>query len=166
MIGIYKITNPDGLIYIGKSKDIERRWSEYRRIQFKSQPLLFESLAKYGWVNHIFEVIEECSLKSLDETEKKYIQKFNTLNEGLNLMYPSNNPNKQWIYPEHAKIKKSNTMKEKWKNGEFKRKWAKQVINNETKEVYNTMKECAQKNNISHTKLLKNLGEGKIFSYI
>jgi hypothetical protein len=57
-------------------------------------------------------------------------------------------------------------MKEKWKTGEFKRNWSKSIKNLNTNEIYSTMQECALKNNISHTKLLRLLGEGKEFSYI
>ena len=57
-------------------------------------------------------------------------------------------------------------MKEKWKNGEFKRNWSKKIKNTETGEIYNSMKECAEKNKISHTKLIKNIGPHKKFSYI
>ncbi len=31
-IGIYKIINPKGKSYIGKSKNIENRWNDYRNI--------------------------------------------------------------------------------------------------------------------------------------
>lgn len=69
MIGIYKITNPNGKTYIGQSVDIERRWYHYRKKDSKGQPLLNRSLVKYGIENHIFEVIEECALEQLNERE-------------------------------------------------------------------------------------------------
>jgi predicted GIY-YIG superfamily endonuclease len=37
MIGIYKITSPSGKIYIGSSKNIERRKEDYRYKRFKYQ---------------------------------------------------------------------------------------------------------------------------------
>jgi group I intron endonuclease len=165
MKGIYKITNPEGKIYIGKSKDIEKRFSNYKQLNCKQQPLIFVSLAKYGWLNHKFEIIEECSTKLLTERENFFIEKFNTTNNGLNVKGQGNWSYKK-EYPEHARIRKSITMKKKWKDGYFHRKWAKQVKNAETGEVYNTMKECAEKNKISHTKLLKNIGPHKKFFYL
>jgi group I intron endonuclease len=75
MIGIYKITNPKGRVYIGQSTDIDYRKGWYRRTQAYSQPKLHNSIKKYGWENHTFEVIEECSVEYLDEKEiywKKY----------------------------------------------------------------------------------------------
>jgi len=76
MKGIYKITNPKGRIYIGQSVNIESRKSKYKCISHISkQPKIFSSIRKYGWENHIFEVIEECSIEQLNEREtfwKKY----------------------------------------------------------------------------------------------
>lgn len=74
--GIYKITNPKGKVYIGQSMNIEERKKYYRRLsQTKSQPKIHNSLQKYGWEQHVFEIIEECSVEQLDEREtqwKKY----------------------------------------------------------------------------------------------
>lgn len=69
MIGIYKITNPKGEIYIGQTIGIERRKKEYSKIKSYGQPKLQNSFEKYGWENHMFEVIEECILEQLDEKE-------------------------------------------------------------------------------------------------
>ena len=68
-IGIYKITNPKGLIYIGQSINIERRFNEYKRLSCKNQTLLYRSLNKYGVENHMFEIIEECDDINLLELE-------------------------------------------------------------------------------------------------
>jgi group I intron endonuclease len=84
MIGIYKIINPQGKIYIGQSIDIHRRFNEYKRINCSQQPKIYNSLKKYGSENHIFEVIEECSIEQLDKKEKHYKIQFNSINEGLN----------------------------------------------------------------------------------
>lgn len=70
MIGIYKITSPSNKIYIGQSINIEKRFKQY--ITFKSNsigPKLFNSLNKYKPENHVFEIIEECSLEQLNERE-------------------------------------------------------------------------------------------------
>lgn len=69
MVGIYKITNPKGKIYIGQSIDIERRFKEYKGVYCKNQRKLYYSLKKYGWENHKFEVIEECNEKNLIQRE-------------------------------------------------------------------------------------------------
>jgi hypothetical protein len=75
MIGIYKITSPSNKIYIGQSIDIERRKEEYKRLSCKEQTKLYNSLKKYGWELHCFDIIEECDESKLIEREtywKKY----------------------------------------------------------------------------------------------
>ena len=70
MIGIYKITNPKGKIYIGQSINIEQRWNKnYKTLNCKTQTKLYNSLKKYDSENHIFEVIEECNTEQLLERE-------------------------------------------------------------------------------------------------
>lgn len=69
MIGIYKIINPKGKIYIGQSTNIEKRWKSYKTLHCKGQVKLYNSLKKYGYENHIFEIIEECDISILEERE-------------------------------------------------------------------------------------------------
>jgi group I intron endonuclease len=68
-IGIYKITSPSNKIYIGQSINIKRRWKSYNYLHCKNQIKLYNSLKKHGPENHIFELIEECSLEYLNERE-------------------------------------------------------------------------------------------------
>ncbi len=84
MIGVYKIVNPKGKIYIGQSIDIESRWSYYFNLNCKGQTKLYNSLKKYGPENHIFEVLEECKVENLLDVETFYKLQYDTLNEGLN----------------------------------------------------------------------------------
>lgn len=71
MIGIYKITNPTGKIYIGQSIHIESRWKGYKLYPegCKSQTILYNSFIKYGVEAHKFEIVEECSKDKLLERE-------------------------------------------------------------------------------------------------
>lgn len=69
MVGIYKITSPSNKIYIGQSTNIEKRIIPYQRLYCKSQTKLYNSLKKYGWDNHKFEIIEECNESLLIERE-------------------------------------------------------------------------------------------------
>jgi hypothetical protein len=86
--GIYGITNPKGKIYIGKSKDIEHRFMQYALLDKRVMGIkLFNSLNKYGWDNHIFEIIEECYPQQLNEKEIYWIQQYNSVKEGLNIKY-------------------------------------------------------------------------------
>ena len=84
MVGIYKITSPTNKTYIGQSIDINRRFKEYKRLNCKQQPKLYNSLQKYGPENHKFETIEECFLETLNEREIYWKQYYNSINEGLN----------------------------------------------------------------------------------
>lgn len=87
MIGIYKITNPKDKVYIGQSKNIERRWVEYNKLRrCKNQVKLYNSLQKHGPKNHTFEIIEECSIEQLNEREIYWGEHYGVLGEnGLNL---------------------------------------------------------------------------------
>ena len=82
MIGIYKIVNlVNGKIYVGQSINIQKRWYQHRSDYNKDGgcPILYAAIRKYGIENFSFEVIEECSLELLDEREKYWISKMNTL---------------------------------------------------------------------------------------
>jgi group I intron endonuclease len=82
---IYKITNPRNKIYIGCTIDFKRRLSEYRRLSMAGQVKLYNSLVKYGYDNHKFEIIEECSNEILHEREIYFIKYYNCIKEGLNI---------------------------------------------------------------------------------
>jgi group I intron endonuclease len=86
MIGIYKITNPNGKIYIGQSKNIKLRIDTYRRLnkQVSSSPKLYRSFLKYGFISHKIEVIEECSIELLNERERFWQEFYNVIELGLN----------------------------------------------------------------------------------
>lgn len=82
MVGIYKITSPTSRIYIGQSLNIDKRWKDYKNISRVSrQPKLYNSLNKYGWKQHQFEIIEECEISKLDERELYWKQHYLNLVE-------------------------------------------------------------------------------------
>jgi hypothetical protein len=88
MLGyIYKITNPSGNIYIGKTKDFKNRFRSYKNMSCKSQPALYNSLIKYGYGNHNIEIIEECDYNILSEREIYYINFYNSFHSGLNCTF-------------------------------------------------------------------------------
>lgn len=88
MIGIYKITSPSNKIYIGKSIDLDERKSSYKyEGRRQKQHKLNNSINKYGWENHLFEIIEICEEESLNDREIYWISFYNSVEEGLNLMY-------------------------------------------------------------------------------
>ena len=86
MVGIYKITNQlTRESYIGQSNNIERRWSEHRKKMKILNTQLYQAMRLYGIQNFSFEVLEECNITELNEREKFYIQKYDTLNCGYNM---------------------------------------------------------------------------------
>jgi len=95
--GIYKIISPSGKIYIGQSDKIQKRWYFYKGMSCKSQPRLYRSFLKYGVINHIFEIIEECSYEDLDCRERYWQDFYDVLNreKGLNLVLTECNGKKR-----------------------------------------------------------------------
>jgi group I intron endonuclease len=87
MIGIYKITSPSNKVYIGQSINIERRLRYYKRIACKEQVKIYNSLLKYGVDAHIFEVLELCDTKELNNRERHYQDLYDSVVNGLNLLY-------------------------------------------------------------------------------
>lgn len=84
--GIYKITSPKGRIYIGQSKNILLRKTQYASVAVKNQPKVYNSIKKYGWAKHKFEVLHECTVDQLNDLEKYYVDLHSsfTSRHGLN----------------------------------------------------------------------------------
>lgn len=84
--GIYKITNPLGKIYIGESENIPNRMYSYKIVSCQKQRKLYNSIRKYGWEAHTFEIVEECDFDDLLCKERYWQDFYNVLGvEGLNL---------------------------------------------------------------------------------
>ena len=86
---IYKITNPNGRIYIGQTTRLLDRQNKYKNKHCKSQPALYNSITKYGWDTHIFEVIDETSYLGfnnflIDLFEIYWIKEYDSFHNGLN----------------------------------------------------------------------------------
>lgn len=76
--GIYKITNPEGHVYIGQSTDIAKRWSVHK-CRSKGDGL-YASIRKYGIDLHKMEIIHElpidCEKSILLGYEKLYVDQY------------------------------------------------------------------------------------------
>lgn len=85
--GIYKITNPKGLVYIGQSYNVYSRFTRYKKLSCKSQCRIYNSLVKYGPENHTFELLEQAPKEQLNQLEINYIWRYDSTNreKGLNL---------------------------------------------------------------------------------
>lgn len=90
--GIYCFTNLiNNKKYIGQSIDIQERISQHKyRYKVKNDSgyrcAFHSALRKYGWENFSFSVVEECAIEELDNKERYWIQKYNTMSPcGYNL---------------------------------------------------------------------------------
>jgi group I intron endonuclease len=115
LIGIYKITSPSGKVYVGQSFDVERRKSQYRRLEncVKNQIKLHRSILKYGWNKHLFEIIEQCDIQSLNQRERYWQEYYDVLNpeKGLNCKLTETTDKKQ-LHGEETVNKISNWQKQ------------------------------------------------------
>lgn len=88
MTGVYKITNKtNGKIYIGASKDIEKRFYEHKSTynsKRKYNKTLYAAFRKYGIDSFNFEVLEKTSLENMFEREKYWIQYYDSYRNGYN----------------------------------------------------------------------------------
>lgn len=71
---IYKFTSPSGKVYIGQSWSIIDRLSKYRTCHCEHQPKVCNSMKKYGFDAHKFEIIHELPIDVTQETLDKYEQ--------------------------------------------------------------------------------------------
>lgn len=90
---IYKIINPKNKIYIGQTWDWNHRKTIYKGAFCKAQTHIYNSLIKYGFDNHILEVIEvldeNIPQELLDEREVYWWKYYKDLGyEMLNIKYP------------------------------------------------------------------------------
>lgn len=86
--GIYKLTAPNGKVYIGQSWDIDRRWSDYRKLNKNSiGRKLYNSLKKYSPDKFIFELELELSSdtqqSTMDICETFYWEYYKDLGFGM-----------------------------------------------------------------------------------
>lgn len=85
--GIYKITSPNGDVYIGQSVKLHKRLRDFKYSAFKNWKMQ-NSINKYGWENHIKKIIHELpsdvSQTVLDAYEVIYMQAY--IDCGVNLL--------------------------------------------------------------------------------
>lgn len=153
-IGIYKITNPKGKVYIGQSKNIKKRIKRYKQLNCKIQRKLFKSLCKYGYKNHTFEILQFCSLNELNNLERYYQNEYNVLGKnGLNCYLTESDIQKRKL-SKKTKNKISKSLKGRIPINRIK------VICTKTNIIYKSIKDCATKNNIGYS-TLKNKLQGR-----
>jgi group I intron endonuclease len=89
IICVYKITSPSGKNYIGSSVNYKKRLTQYKGTGAKTQTILYNSFAKHGFDNHVFEIVELCTKENVLEREYYYGSLYKVLGEkGLNCKLP------------------------------------------------------------------------------
>lgn len=91
MYFIYKITNPKGATYIGQTSNLERRLYMYNYCLCKSQHLIYNSIKKYTWKEHNFEILE--MIENKEELDKAEIHWISYFKSNLNRYRDSNGLN-------------------------------------------------------------------------
>lgn len=97
--GIYKITSPDGKVYVGQATNIERRFKyQHQKMEnLKKHSRLYISVLEHGLENHTLSVLEECKKEELNDRERFWQDFYDVLSEnGLNsrLTTTKNKPGK------------------------------------------------------------------------
>ena len=188
MIGIYKITSPSNKIYIGQSKDIERRFQQYQSNSCRTQIRLVHSFNKYGIDNHIFEILEECEKSELNIKERYYQDYYDVIGkQGLNCML-TNTDSLPRVFSEETRLKLTKAKTGVNFSQETKDKISKihkgkkhsperilkhqqhninrsiPIICTITKEIWYSLRKCAKDNNVTKSTLnnyLNNKTENK-----
>lgn len=98
---IYLIRNPLNYIYIGQTKNFEKRMESYAKLECVKQKLLYKSLKRYGFHKHSVSIILQCPIESLDREEIRLINEYKSCYRdsplGLNILKES--------YEEYCKIR-------------------------------------------------------------
>lgn len=119
---IYKITNPKGKIYVGKTYDLRKRINAHKSsLKYNKNLKLHNSLRKYGWDTHVLEVIEECEDELMDEREMFWITELKTYcydhPDGLNMTKGGEGQRSTWMHK--TELRKYFSEKYKGENGTF-----------------------------------------------
>lgn len=124
MKGIYKITNvKNGKIYVGRSKDILRRFGSHLQ-QLRNGKHANEKLQadfiEFGTTSFSFEILEECLMRDINERETFWIQTLDSMNQGYNKIEKDEDifePSSLSIREQYAKKALDKIIKDKSKYG-------------------------------------------------
>jgi group I intron endonuclease len=100
---IYKITNPNNKVYVGKTYDIRKRINAHKCSAKKGKNLiLHNSIRKYGWDNHELEIIEIVDDLLLDEREMFWVNELKTYCQdnpmGMNMTKGGDGQRNSWMH--------------------------------------------------------------------
>jgi hypothetical protein len=150
---IYYLHKGDNIpFYVGKSINVKLHRSYQHKKRFGKDTII--------------EILDEVDTKNWKFWECYWIEQFKQW--GFNLLNKNNGGNGCTTLPEKSRHIKSKKMKKNWDNGNFKRKWEKPVMDNETGICYPNIKRLLiDINKENQMKFFyKNVGDNKKFSYI
>lgn len=77
---IYMYTSPSNKKYIGQTcRSLSERAGNLKGDGYKNCSIFYRAILKYGFDNFSVQILEELPLEQLDEKEKDYIKKYNSL---------------------------------------------------------------------------------------
>jgi hypothetical protein len=120
---IYKITAPNGAVYIGQTICVKKRKYQYKKLICTKQTKLYNSCKKYNWnPSDTFEIIDECICGKdkcfLNEKEIYWISYYDSFNNGLNCTEGGKGQvGRKWT--EEQKNKQSELINEMYEKGEI-----------------------------------------------
>lgn len=76
---IYRYTSPSNKSYIGQTRRNLKERSQNNGKGYKNCKIFYSAIQKYGFESFQVEILAECKIEDLDEQEKYYIEKYNTL---------------------------------------------------------------------------------------
>lgn len=90
--GIYKITNlNNNMCYIGQAVNVADRWKQHAKCGLNiDTPVgnkLYKAMIEEGIQNFSWELLEECPRDQLNEKEKYYIELYDSVNYGYNIVH-------------------------------------------------------------------------------
>ncbi len=141
MKGIYKITNPEGKVYIGASRNIKERWWYHGSNKKNVTTAIAKSIVHYGKDAHTFEMLhelpEDVTQDILDRYEQVYMDAY--INCGIELLnlreagssgYKMSNHIKQILIKANTGKNRSDETKRKISDAHIGRIFSEQHIKN------------------------------------
>lgn len=141
-------------VYIGYSVNLENRYKNYKNNQVKTQPLIHQSIHKYGFSNHKFDVLfsfeEDPKTNTLKQFENIFIRYYKYW-KGCNMLNTNEGGGGSSKWSEEKKKQKSHLSRGTHKLpilqydlvGKFIRKWESiSVVSRELKLDYNLLIRC------------------------
>jgi group I intron endonuclease len=83
---IYKLTSPSGKVYIGRTKNFEKRMGEHKNTSESNRGdcKIHQAIRKYGWDNFQKEILCEVSHKQAPIVEEQFIKAYDSYKTGYN----------------------------------------------------------------------------------